>query len=227
MRTESNLLRNCVSVAAVVAADLVLAALGQAAEFHYVLVFAAQGHLNLPRHSHTWATFVKASGEGPDANSYRLEAHTISWMPRALAIEPLRLQPEVGTNLDLAATFRWAQSLNLELFVWGPYQIDAELYARAMGRIAYLQGGHASYKAIDAGFAGPEVMDCIHAVSDLTTGVPIVRFGTPGWGSVASGVVAHSYRPWIVNPWQTHPWVAQGIGVNLSAFQQGRNSGKP
>lgn len=33
-------------------------------EFHYVLIFGSQSSPKFLRHTHTWATFVRAVGEG-------------------------------------------------------------------------------------------------------------------------------------------------------------------
>lgn len=193
-----------------------MSAVGRAGESYFLMVFAAQGEPNVPRLSHTWATVIKATGEGPAAESYRLEAHTISWMPRSMAVATWRPLPEIGVNLDLAATLRWTDSLKLRVSAWGPYQIDPVMYQRALAQIAFLESGAVRYKAIDAGFAGVRVMDCIHAVSDLATGTPAVRLGTPGWGHMASAAVARDLRPWVVAPAQTHDWVALRLGIDLS-----------
>src|SRR4051794_10578379 len=70
-------------------------------ESYYVMVFASQSHPKLPRYTHTWATFVRAAGEGADPDAYALEAHTVSWLPATIAIRPWNPCPEPGANLDL------------------------------------------------------------------------------------------------------------------------------
>ena len=52
------------------------------------------------KYSHTWATFVKATGEGPDPAAWRLEEHTISWLPQTLNVHH---GVYVVENLDLSA----------------------------------------------------------------------------------------------------------------------------
>ena len=45
------------------------------------MIFGSQSKPKLLRYTHTWATFVRAVGEGPDLNTYSLELSTISWLP--------------------------------------------------------------------------------------------------------------------------------------------------
>ena len=40
-------------------------------EFYYVMIFGSQSDPKLLRYTHTWATFVRAVGEGPDPSNYR------------------------------------------------------------------------------------------------------------------------------------------------------------
>ena len=45
-------------------------------EFYYAMIFGSQSKPKLLQYTHTWATFIRAVGEGPDANNYvRLPAH--------------------------------------------------------------------------------------------------------------------------------------------------------
>ena len=39
-------------------------------EFYYVMIFGSQSKPKLLQYTHTWATFIRAVGEGPDANNY-------------------------------------------------------------------------------------------------------------------------------------------------------------
>ena len=85
-----------VGSAGVVALALALAVLlpapCRAGESCYVIVFAFEGELNLPRFAHTFATFVRTSwpGDGPCAGPVSLESYTISWLPRNLKIRVLK-----------------------------------------------------------------------------------------------------------------------------------------
>src|SRR5438270_13790364 len=78
----------------------------RAGEVYYVMVFGSQSRPKQLRYTHTWATFIKATGEGDDPNAYDLEYNTISWLPATLEVKVLRPWPEPGVNLDLYQTLR-------------------------------------------------------------------------------------------------------------------------
>jgi hypothetical protein len=185
----------------------------RANEYFYMMIFSAQTGSYEPRLSHSFATFVKATGTGDSAKDYRAESHTISWMPKSLNIVVLRARPEPGTNLDLTSSLRWAESVNCRVSMWGPYQIDKELYYRAIKQEARLMSGRVLYKAIDVRFRPGIASNCIHAVSDLDTDNGLLHSGQ-GRGDVASHQVAQHLRRWIIAPGQTHPWVARRLRLN-------------
>lgn len=189
------------------------AAPASACEAYFVAVFGSQRTPGLPRHTHTFAVFVRAMGDGPCPRAWRLECHTISWLPGSMEVRALRLRPECGVNLDLDATLRWALGSGQQVFVWGPYQIQKTLYDRALWQIAHLDSGEVRYKAVDTGFPADRVSNCIHAVSDLARRGPRLRVATPGWGETASFRVTRELSPWIVDPCRVHDWVGDGIGL--------------
>ena len=172
-------------------------------EAYYMLVFDADG--GAARSSHTFATFVKATGQGSKEEDDQLEAHTISWMPASLEIAVLRRTPEPGANLDLSATLRWAQSVGARVSMWGPYRIEKELYDRALTQEERLRSGRVLYKAVDRNYR-PQASNCIHALSDIDTDNGFLHVG-PEWGEAASRDVANYLRRWIMNPEKTYPWV--------------------
>src|SRR4051812_8346551 len=98
----------------------------RAGEAYYLLMFGAQQVPNNPNYSHTWATFVRAwwDGNGPCPVSPRLEARTISWLPRNMDVRTLALRPECGANFDLDTTLRWCRCNDMRVSLWGPYQIE-------------------------------------------------------------------------------------------------------
>src|SRR5207302_1010792 len=95
----------------------------------------------------------------------------------------------------------------------GPYQIDCDLYNRALGRLEELNSGSVLYKANDAGRRSDRVSNCIHAVSTIPDGVRI-RVASPGWGEPASFHVLNRCKPWIIDPDCIHPWVSQALGLD-------------
>ena len=80
--------------------------LASATERYYVLIFGSQSQPKLLRYTHTWATFIRAVGEGSDPNGYTLYHHTISWLPQTLEVRVWAPFPEPGVNLDLYETLR-------------------------------------------------------------------------------------------------------------------------
>jgi hypothetical protein len=98
---------------------------------YYLCVFAFDTFPRRAQHSHTFATFIKASGVA-------VEAHTISWLPRSQHIELARTQSEPGMNLDLHQTLSFARDLSARVYEWGPYRIRPELYIRSLWQIERL-----------------------------------------------------------------------------------------
>jgi hypothetical protein len=181
-----------------------------ATEAYYVLVFGSQRTLNEPCYSHSWATFVRAVWDRPGPP--RLEAHTISWLPRSLRIRVLALAPENGTNLDLDATLRYVLANGERVSLWGPFQIDRGLYLRALEQIRLLQSGRVLYKKLDTGYTSDCVSNCIHAVSSLAEGHRL-HVLTPCWGETASFAILGDFSPWIMEPCTVHSWVAKALGL--------------
>jgi len=75
-------------------------------DFFYVIIFGSEDDPKHLKFSHTWATFVRATGEGSDPSAYAVTSHTISWQPRTLDVVLLRHSPEPGVNLGLDETMR-------------------------------------------------------------------------------------------------------------------------
>jgi hypothetical protein len=186
---------------------------GRGEEFYYALVFGSQQGAGCVRYSHTFATFVRATGRGPCAQAYRLDAFTISWLPRALDLRPLALEPEEGVNLGLGDTLRWAQATSQRVCLWGPYQVEKELFDRALLQARLLESGQVCYKLLDAGCRTDQVSNCVHAITSVTGGHR-PRLLCPGFGAAAGHFVALRFRPWIIDCSSQHEWVAQRLGLS-------------
>jgi hypothetical protein len=184
----------------------------EANEHYYMMIFSAQTASSDPRLTHSFATFVRATGTGPSAEAYQIEAHTISWMPQSLDIVVLCLRPERGINLDLASSLRWAESVGSRVSMWGPYEIQKELYDRARAQEARLNSGTVLYKALDGRFRPGTASNCIHAVADLDMDRGLLESGQ-GRGDTASYQVMQHLARRIIDPGQTHPWVARRLGL--------------
>lgn len=191
-------------------------AAAKAEDLYFMTVYGAQRPIiNLPQYTHTWATFVRLSGPGPDPRAYTAQAITISWMPATLVIRPLSLRPEKGVNLTLEKTVAWCEESRMEIAQFGPYQIKPELFNLAFRRYAVLESGEMTYLASDlfsAKWLG-ETTNCIYAVLDIDGRDPAFRPLTLGFGFIGSAFVARRLSQYIVDRNQTHSWVTEMIGA--------------
>jgi len=178
---------------------LALLAVGEkstrAGEFQYVLIFGSQSHPKQLRYTHTWATFVRVFGEGPDLNTYNLEINTISWLPQTLDIHVWDLKPEPGVNLDLYSTLQAVYANKESVTMWGPFRIGSEVYGRSLRVSSVLDSGQAQYRAISG--RNLRTGDCIHAVAavDPVFGrghYPLIRIGKPASRYIARQIMTRS-----------------------------------
>ncbi len=200
---------------ALLLALVLLAGAGPAAahEEFYLLMFGSQRTPPDADHSHSFATFVRVCHDGPNPAIPVIEAHTISWLPANLHIRLFTLLPEPGHNFDLHTTLRFVQDDCQRVSLWGPYQIDPELYYRGLRQTRLLESGQVRYKAIDSGYSSSRVSNCIHAIGSVTEGYR-VRVLSPGWGETASYELLQAYRPWIVDQTHVYPWVGSALGLD-------------
>ena len=191
----------------------------RAEDRYYIIIFGSQSTPRLPRYTHTWATFVKASGEGQDSSKYHIdEVFTISWLPADLVVRSLRLRAQPGVNLDLEATLAYVLPRE-RVSEWGPFEITPQLYYRALERKAQLESGAVKYKAIDPNF-GPRVhyvSDCIHGITDFDPDYDrsyyreVRRFGEAASHWVAYQFVQRGQR---VNLGENLDWINHRLGLD-------------
>jgi hypothetical protein len=210
--------RLCLTVVTLFAFLLPAAGRIQAAEHYYLMVFASQAQPDLARTAHTFATFVKSSDDG-DTQTPNLESHTVSWMPANLVITP-RLRPEPGKNLTLAETLEWARKEGARVTVWGPYEIQRELFQRALQQIARLNSGTLAYRMIDGRLRAASASNCIHAVCDLAPGAPLTTGAA--YGEEASALVAQHLKRWALNPERTYDWLIDRLGLSQYPVQKAK-----
>ena len=185
-----------------------------AEERHYVVVFGAQPSPKIIRDSHTWATFVRTVGEGPDPAGYQVFAHTISFVPAALRVRTLALDAEPGMNLDLEGSLAYCRDRNAAVTAWGPFLIRPDLYRRSLETYALVSNGTVRYRAIDT-LANRLVSDCIHAVTAVDSKFgrghyPLIRTGK-GASRYIAGQIATRTDPDFANPDQ--PWLLSSLGL--------------
>jgi hypothetical protein len=185
----------------------------RAEESYYVIVYGAQRTPNVPRFTHSFATFVKATGEGADKTKYKIEEHTISWIAKTKDIVVARAIPEPGVNLSLKDSMELAASQKEKVSMWGPFEIKKELYDRALKQIDRLESNKVEYKAIDLRFRPERAINCIHAVSDIDAGEGLLETGTAS-GDEASRMVVEHLRRWMIKPENAHNWVSKRIGLD-------------
>ena len=196
-------------------------------EAFFIILFAYQTPLNIPRASHTAATFVKTNASGDP-----IEAFTISWLPTRLkgeAREDISLfqQPEPGSNFTLAETMRLGYSRRRTVTRWGPFQVRPEFYQQAARQYHFLNSGAVRYTVLDDSVRGPAfggvpggAVNCIHAVSD-SFGTQPLRTGTLRGNPATEAVLAHFLegnreRNFVRYP-VLHEWLASRMGLNAVA----------
>jgi hypothetical protein len=187
-----------------------------AADLYFMTVYGAQRPIiNRPKYTHTWATFIRLSGEGTDPRTYQAQAFTISWLPRTLEVRPLDLRAEPGINLNLQDTIAWCDKNRMEIAQFGPYQITPDLWLRAFRRLDRLESGELQYRASDLINAPrfQEACNCIYAVLDNDNRDPAFRPVTLGFGDIGSAFVARRLAASIIDRRRIHPWVSEMIGV--------------
>jgi hypothetical protein len=192
----------------------------RASEFYYVLIFGSQPHPKQLRYSHTWATFVRAVGEGPDANNYAIEAHTISWMPASLDVKVFSPTPEPGVNLTLNQTLQMTQSHSENVTLWGPFQIGPQIYQRSLEVRRIIESGVVEYRAISTA-RNLLISDCIHAVAavDPIFGrrhYPLIRIGNSASRYIARQA---SQRTVIDQSQGDNEWLIDRLGLNRQAIR--------
>ena len=183
----------------------------RADDAYFMIVFGQQDGVDQVDVSHTFATFIKATGNGSDKTKYTVDSHTISWMPRSLHVKLLR-RPEEGVNLDLKDTLRHARAIKCEVSMWGAFHIKKELYDRALQQEARLKKGDIDYKALDARFRPNSATNCIHAVCDIDTDKGLLETGT-AHGNDASLMVLRHLSRWIIDYDGTHDWIGQRLDL--------------
>lgn len=164
-----------------------------ASEMDFVLVFGSQSHPKVLKKTHTWATFVRAVGEGTDPANWTVYQHAISWLPATLDVRVWNPVPEPGVNLDLDRTLAFVQGEGENVTLWGPFLITPEIYQRSLGVLQIAESGAAEYRAISNSY-DMLVSDCIHAVAAVDpqfgrNHYPLIRIGNPASRFIAREVM--------------------------------------
>ena len=172
------------------------AASARADEHYFVLIFGSQSTPKVLRRSHTWATFVKAVGDGPDLSTYALEVNTISWLPASLNVKVWSPFPEKGVNFNLEQTLQYVYSKRESVTMWGPFVIAKHIYERSLEVRQIAESGRAQYRAI-SNARDILISDCIHAVAAVDpifgrNHYPLIRIGKPASRYIARQIMTRS-----------------------------------
>jgi hypothetical protein len=183
----------------------------QADESYFMIVFGQQSGTNQLELTHTFATFVKATGKGADKAKYAIDSHTISWMPRSLDVKFLK-RAEEGVNLDLKESLRHAKAVKADVSMWGSFHIKKELFERALRQEARLKKGDIDYKTLDIRVRHDTAMNCIHAVCDIDMDKGLLATGTASGNDASLMVLKHLSR-WIIDYDETHEWIGRRLDL--------------
>jgi hypothetical protein len=191
------------------------------AERHYLTLFAYQGHPNLARSAHTFATFIKVISQRDETEEGEVTESTISWLPAEGGFGPDHQMPVfarvAGHNYDLDETLELSRAHVVQ--TWGPYEITPEFYQKGIDRVNFLNSGRTDYKMIvlDMSLRAPSLhnlpggaINCIMGVSDtggyLATGM--------SWGFAATQEVLAFFRRSLVEYPKVHTEVANLIHLS-------------
>jgi hypothetical protein len=186
-----------------------------AADYYFSMLFGSQSKPKLLRYTHTWATFIKVSGDGPDLSTYSIQYHSISWLPETLVVRTWNPFPEKGVNLDLYGTLDAVLKNNELVTMWGPFVMAEQVFERSLRVASVLDSGRAQYRAIST----PRnllISDCIHAVAavDPVFGrghYPLIRVGKPASRYIACQVMTRS----IYDQYQyDNAWLIPRLGLD-------------
>jgi len=195
---------------------------------YFVLVFGAESSPKRAKYTHTFFTIVKATPNLDAENTYKLEVHSISWLPSSLNIRVIKLRPDCGVNLDLHRTIRFCRSNGECVVMWGPYELNptiaVEFYNKTLKQIARLNSGRVLYKAIDPdyGAASTYISNCIHAVTDLdglarrSSYDEIQNFGIAASAQLARRLTGSGRVDWTV----THDWLIDALDLRKYCIPQ-------
>jgi hypothetical protein len=179
---------------------------------YYFILFGGQSVPFIPRTSHTWATYVKAT---PTVGSVVLDAVTISWLPVDGDVRVRNLRPVQGKNHTLDETLAVMMRHRTVMSIWGPYEIDGPRYELAVRQAELLESGRVRYRVIDSFRRNPLISHCVHAVTyadPVLNGAiqPVLRVGEPGTSHLAARFARCGA---FVGLPQTHDWLIPALGL--------------
>jgi hypothetical protein len=138
-------------------------------------------------------------------------------MPASLQVRTWDLRIEPGLNLDLRQTIDLLCAQGQRISLWGPYEIEPELYRHVLKQKAFLESGRVGYQALDdlgeAGITG-NGLNCIHAIvnCDERIACPLWNFGESAGESIVEHLAEHGA---LVNPSRSYDWLISVLGFDV------------
>lgn len=133
---------------------LIFGGVARADKYYCVIFSQDSAPISIPFFCHIWGTFVHSSDNGK-----LMKEITISWEPERISYVDKR---QTGFHSTLYGCLDHAQKKKSCVRMWGPYEIDKELFLRAEGK--YHEPG--KYKFLD-GCSRKDACNCIHRLSDI------------------------------------------------------------
>lgn len=187
---------------------------------YYLLLFGTQTEPVAIRFTHTFALFVKATGDRANLDGLSLETQTISWMPSSLSIRVLSSIPEPGVNLSLKDSLDWGDSVRAHTTMYGPYEVKRELYDMAARQVSKLSDGSMQYLCNDRRFRGAGATNCIHAVADLDSTQPPLATGRQ-CGNAATIAVLDHFNRYLLPTQESNQWLCDRVGLDIKRVRIG------
>lgn len=179
---------------------------------YFMVLFASQSPFWRKPKAHCFATFVKIPDGSAGSAEALPEIHTISWYPaagRCRVIHP----PEQGCNTELDETLARCKTARMNIYKWGPVQIQKEFFEKALERKGLLDAGELRWQAIDKSARRKGIaVNCIHALSDLDCDESLVEFGLCSGCSAAQRMVG-MFRKWMIEPEVKHDFICEILGI--------------
>ena len=202
----------------------------EAFDEYYLAIFSSQGNPKVPNRTHNWgvAVHVQIVGEHREVVSY----DAISWMPRTLEINMLRLRVEQGVNLSHEQSVAIAARTGQRVSLWGVYLISSDSYLRFQNQRARLISGQLGYQCLDTiGEAGNRRngVNCVHALADFASLMPKVPVAAQPYGDESAAVMAQALvrRGLVGNPYADVSWVIEAMQWNAPQIAHRRQKFEP
>lgn len=150
------------------------------------------------------------------------ETVNISWMPESLKICSYCLNTNKGVNLGLVDTIEWATADGQCVKMWGPYEIDCELYAKLVAQESRLNSGRVRYQCFDRYTSSRRACNCFHAITDSVRHTramyPLFWFGHAATENI---VRQWRWRGWLREPLPGDWAVVEALGARPASIPAG------